>query len=188
MQHPSLSAAAPQQAAIQGSPTDWFTHPPHERARMADAILTELSSDQTRIRTGSREWEALCHARGALGPALQRTTSILLTPVLLEELQMAHTLIQLMLNELHGDARTRFLCKAEEAGVSGEGATRYYERSTVLKEASGKVSKPAGNALLLKLAHDVAHLNPSAGEIGVGMLVQLVTNAKRALAVQGVTA
>ena len=58
-----------------------------------------------------------------------------MTTEVLAELEKAHALIQLMLNELTPAAKTRFVKKADRAGLIVEGATRFHERAEVIAKA-----------------------------------------------------
>ncbi|CAN5859447.1 hypothetical protein BH11PSE13_BH11PSE13_12420 [soil metagenome] len=55
----------------------------------------------------------------------------------LSELQKAHRLIVLMLNELSPAAKTRYIAKADRAGLIVEGATRHHERAAAIDKATG---------------------------------------------------
>lgn len=65
---------------------------------------------------------------------------IVAAPEMLPELQKAHELIVLMLNELTPAGKSRFIAKADRAGLIVEGATRHHERAAVIAKATGSAA------------------------------------------------
>lgn len=72
----------------------------------------------------SRKWPEAQEARAAVAE-------------LIAELRNAHEIIKLAMNHVPADARSKWLLAIDDAGLCGDGVTRFHERKKLLDRVGG---------------------------------------------------